>query len=76
MATEIIFRILENGKCHYLKEITEKNCLPIFKVENVTKFLSKYNFVKLDETEQRVKIDLPTNRFFKRMWQLENEKNQ
>ena len=75
MATETILLLLENGKWHYLKDITEKTCLPIFKVENVTKFLAKYNFVKLDEAEQRVKIDPPTNRFFKRIRQLENEES-
>ena len=45
------------------------------KVENVTKFLAKYNFVKLDEAEQKVKLDSPMNRFLKRLRQLENEEN-
>jgi DNA-binding IclR family transcriptional regulator len=75
MPTETILQLLENGKWHYLKDITEKTCLPSFKVESITKFLAKYNFVKLDEAEQKVKIDPPTNRFFKRIRQLENEKN-
>ena len=75
MATETILLLLENGKWHYLKDITEKTCLPIFKVENVTKFLAKYNFVKLDEAEQKVKIDPPTNRFLKKIRQLENEES-
>ena len=75
MPTETIIQLLENGKWHLLTDITEKTCLPRFKVETVTKFLAKYNFVKLDEAEQKVKIDSPTNRFFKRIRQLENEKN-
>jgi DNA-binding IclR family transcriptional regulator len=75
MPTETILQLLENGKWHYLKDITEKTCLPSFKVESITKFLAKYSFVKLDEAEQKVKIDPPTNRFFKRIRQLENEKN-
>ena len=75
MSTETILQLLENGKWHYLKDITEKTCLPRFKVENVTKFLAKYNFVKLDEAEQKVKIDPPTNRFFKKIRQLEDEEN-
>jgi DNA-binding IclR family transcriptional regulator len=75
MPTETILQLLENGKWHYLKDITEKTCLPNFKVESITKFLAKYSFVKLDEAEQKVKIDPPTNRLFKRIRQLENEKN-
>ena len=76
MPTETILQLLENGKWHYLKDITEKTCLNSFKVENVTKFLAQYNFVKLDEAEQKVKLDLPTNRFLKRIRKLENEEKQ
>ncbi len=75
MATETILQILENGKWHSLKDLTEKTQLNSFKVENVTKFLAKYNFVKLDEAEQKVKLDPPTSRFLKRIRQLENEEN-
>jgi len=75
MSTETILRLLENGKWHYLKDITEKTHLNSSKVENVTKFLANYNFVKLDEAEQKVKLDPPTNRFLKRLRQLENEEN-
>jgi len=70
---ETILRLLENGKWHYLKDIKKQTQLNNGKVENVTKFLAKYNFVKLDETKQKVKLDPPTNRFLKRLRQLENE---
>ena len=75
MPAETILRLLEDGKWHYLKDIEEKTHLNSGKVENVTKFLAKYNFVKLDEAKQKVKLDPPTNRFLKRLRQLENEEN-
>jgi len=75
MPAETIMRLLEDGKWHYLKDIEEKTHLNSGKVENVTKFLAKYNFVKLDEAKQKVKLDPPTNRFLKRLRQLENEEN-
>ena len=75
MPTEIILRLLENGKWHYLKDITEKTRMNPYKVEAVTKFLAKYNFVKLDDAEKKVKLDPPTNLFFKKIRQLENEDN-
>ena len=75
MPTETILRLLENGKWHYLKDIEEKTHLNHGKVENVTKFLANYNFVKLDEAEQKVKLDPPTTKFLKRLRQLENEEN-
>jgi DNA-binding IclR family transcriptional regulator len=75
LPTETILQLLENGKWHSLKEITEKTQLNRFKVENVTKFLAKYSFVKLDTAEKKVKLDPPTNRFLKRIRQLENEED-
>ena len=73
MPTETILHLLENGKWHYLKDITEKTHMNAYMVETVTKFLAKFNFVKLDETEQKVKLDPPTKQFFKKIRQLENE---
>jgi DNA-binding IclR family transcriptional regulator len=75
MSTEAILQLLENGKWHYLKEITEQTRINPYTVESVTRFLAKYNFVKLDEAKQKVKLDPPTNRFFKKIQQLENEEN-
>lgn len=75
MPVETILRLLENGKWHYLKDIEDKTHLNSGKVENVTKFLAKYNFVKLDEAKQKVKLDPPTNKFLKKIRQLENEEN-
>jgi len=75
MPAETILRLLENRKWHYLKDIEKKTHLNSGKVENITKFLAKYNFVKLDEAKQKVKLDSPTNRFLKRIRQLENEEN-
>jgi DNA-binding IclR family transcriptional regulator len=75
MPTETILRLLENGKWHYLKDLEKETHLASGKVETVTKFLATYNFVKLDEAEQKVRIDPPTNRFLKKIRQLENEEN-
>jgi predicted transcriptional regulator len=75
MPTETILRLLENGKWHHLKDIEKKAHLNSAMVETVTKFLAKYNFVKLDEAKQKVKLDPPTGRFLKRIRQLENEEN-
>jgi hypothetical protein len=76
MPTDTILRLLENGKWHYLKDIEKKTHLNSVKVENVTEFLAMYNFVKLDEAKQKVKLDPPMNRFLKRLRQLENEEKQ
>jgi hypothetical protein len=75
MPTETILKLLENGKWHYIEDIEKEAHLNSFKVKNVTEFLARYNFVKLDEVEQKVKLDLPTMRFFKRIRRLEKEEN-
>jgi DNA-binding IclR family transcriptional regulator len=70
---ETILRLLENGKWHHLKDIEKETQLDSVKVESITKFLASYNFIELDETKQKVKLDPPTSRFLKRIRQLENE---
>jgi len=75
VATETILWLLENGKWLYLSDITKKTQLTSGKVETVTKFLAKYDFITLDEAHKKVKLDLLTNKFFKEIRQLENEEN-
>jgi len=74
MPAETILRLLENGKWHYLKDIEKKTHLNSGKVKNITNFLANYNFVKLDYMEQKVKLDLPTMKFLKKIRQIENER--
>lgn len=73
MPTDTILELLENGKWHYIKEIEEKTHLNNGKVEMVTKFLATYNFVKVDEIKNRVKIDPSTNKFLKKIRKLEKK---
>ena len=70
---EDILRLLENGKWHDLKEIREKTQLNNLKVKSVTKFLSQYNFIKLNEGEQKIKLDPSMKKFLKKIRQLEGE---
>jgi len=74
---EDILRLLENGKWHDLKEIGEKTQLKTqlndLKVKSVTKFLSQYNFIKLNEGEQKIKLDPSMQNFLKKIRQLEGE---
>lgn len=70
---ETILELLENGKWHHLKDIEEKTQINSHKVKNITNFLAKYNFVKLDDIEQKVKLDPPTRKFLKKIRQLEGE---
>ncbi|MGD9130713.1 MAG: hypothetical protein PVH73_03970 [Candidatus Bathyarchaeota archaeon] len=73
MPTETILRLLENGKWHHLEDIEKRTQLNRVKIEIVTRFLAKFNFVKLNEAEQKVKIDPITRKFLKKLRQLENE---
>jgi len=68
-----ILRLLENGKWHDLKEIEEKTQINDLKVKNITKFLAQHNFIKLDEGEQKIKLDPATLHFLKKIRQLEGE---
>jgi len=70
---EDILMLLENGKWHNLKEIREKTKLNNLKVKSVTKFLLEYNFIKLDEGEQKIKLAQSMKKFLKKIRQLEGE---
>jgi len=70
---EDILKLLENGKWHDLKEIGEKAQLNDAEVKSVTKFLAQYNFIKLEEGRQKVKLDPSTRYFLKKIQQLEVE---
>ena len=67
---EIILKLLENGKWHNLKDIEEKTQINGYKIKNITDFLAKYNFVTLDDLEQKVKLDPPTKKFLKKVRQI------
>ena len=75
LPTDTILELLENGKWHYLKDIEKKTQLNNTNIKTITKFLAKYNFVKYDETEQKVKIDPPTKQFLQKIRQLENKES-
>jgi len=75
MPTETILRLLENGEWHHLKDIEEKTQINSHKVKNITNFLAKFNFVKLDDAELKVKLETSTQRFLKKIQQLENEES-
>ncbi|MBN2261219.1 MAG: hypothetical protein JW702_11775 [Clostridiales bacterium] len=75
MPTEALLQLLENGEWHYIKDIPKLTSLNSNKVEHITEFLAKYNFVNIDETNQRIKLDTTTTAFLKKIRHLENEKN-
>ena len=68
-----ILKLMENGKWHGLKEIGKKTQLQDLDIVSVAKFLAQYNFIRLDEERQKVKLDPSTRRFLKKIQQLEVE---
>jgi len=73
MSTEPVLQLLENGEWHYIKDIAKLTNLNSQKLEYLTKFLAKYNVIKLDEPKHKVKLNTSTNKFLKKLRQLENE---
>jgi hypothetical protein len=68
-----ILKLLEDGKWHDLKEIRDKTKLHDLKVENITKFLARYNFIKLDKEGQKAKLNNLTLDFLKKIRQVEEK---
>ena len=59
----VILELLSDGQWHKVEELLLKTGLDELKFEKVIGFLSKYNFVKIDNTNKRVKI----NRDFRKL---------
>ena len=58
-----ILELLSDGKWHGVEELLVKTGLNERKFQEITLFLSKYDFVKFDEEKRRVKI----NRDFRKL---------
>jgi predicted transcriptional regulator len=76
MTIETVLQLLENQKWHNIKDISKEAKLNVSLVENITRFLEKYNFVKINETTQKVKLNPTTSKFLKKIRQLETEETQ
>jgi len=61
-----ILTLLEDGEWHRITEITQKTKLNQTKIQLITNFLTKYNIIELNETEQKAKLTLPTHKFIKK----------
>ena len=58
-----ILELLSDGKWHGVEDLLVKTGLNEQKFQEITLFLSKYDFVQFDEEKQRVKI----NRDFRKL---------
>jgi predicted transcriptional regulator len=72
-STELVLQLLENDEWHYMKNIAKLTNLNSNKVKYITKFLAKYNLVKVDEGKHKVKLTTSSSKFLKKLRQLENE---
>ena len=73
MPTETVLQLLENGEWHYIKDLPKLTSLSSLTVNCVTQFLEKYNFVKLDQRKQKIKLEKPTTAFLRTIRDIENE---
>jgi hypothetical protein len=62
--TERILRLLRDGQWHDIDEIARRTRLSSLKMQIIAEFLAKYNFIKLDRENSRIKISRPIAKFF------------
>jgi DNA-binding IclR family transcriptional regulator len=72
-AIDEILYLLKDGEWHELKEITKKVALPQFKVELAVNFLEEYDFIQLNESVRKVKLQPAILRFIEEIQRLEKE---
>jgi DNA-binding IclR family transcriptional regulator len=52
----MILEILSDGKWHEIKELQQQAEIDEHQVEEVTKFLNEFDFVKVDSANKKVRI--------------------
>jgi DNA-binding IclR family transcriptional regulator len=68
-----ILKLLEDGRWHDLNEIRQKIELHDLKVKSLTKFLTHYNFIKLDKDGKKARLDPSIHDFLKKIRRIEEE---
>jgi len=68
-----IIDVLNNGKWHDLKEISEKMQLQKLKVELLTNFLAEYNFIELNKKEHKTRLTPPFLDFLRKVRDIEEK---
>ena len=68
-----ILWLLRNGKWYNLKEIRENVALSKFKVEIAVDFLWEYNFIQLNETTRRIRLQPSILEFINKIQRIEKE---
>jgi len=70
-----ILDMLENGKWHNLKEISEKTHLQGLKVELLTEFLAEYDFIELNKKEHKTRLAPPLLDFLRKIRDFEEKES-
>lgn len=68
-----ILGLLRNGEWHGVKEIADKSRLQESKVELITSFLAKYDFLEFDPKEKRVKLSPQLRLFLSKIEDLDRD---
>ena len=57
MVIQEITRLLEDGQWHTFTEIRDNLSLSEAELRNITEFLKKFEFIRVDEKEEKVRVD-------------------
>jgi len=72
-AIDEILWLLEDGKWHNLREITENSSLPISKAKMAVRFLWEYGFIQVNENRKEAKLCPLMLKFVNEIQRVEKE---
>jgi DNA-binding IclR family transcriptional regulator len=73
IAIDEILGLLRNGEWHGVKELADKSRFQESKVELITSFLAKYDFLEFDQKEKRVKLSQQLRLFLSKIEDLDRD---
>ena len=73
LSLDKILLILKDGNWHTIQSISESINVPQDKMTHIIGFLTEFDFIQLDGTQKKVKLQPPLLKFINEMSRLEQE---
>ena len=73
LSLDKILLILKDGNWHSIQSISESINVPQDKMTHIIGFLTEFDFIQLDNTQKKVKLQPPLFKFINELARLEQE---
>jgi predicted transcriptional regulator len=73
LSLDKILLILKDGNWHSIQALSENINIPQNKLTHIIDFLTEFDFIQLDDTQKKAKLQKPLFKFINELARLEQE---